>query len=108
MYRFLTHFHINYRLTAVVTLLALLALFESQSAHAQQPSAEGVGTVTEPLGESYEEPKKLAPNVARVTFYRPAHGYHRVWQVCKSTTTITSPCNSEVSQSCACHQVALA
>jgi len=75
MYKFLTHFHINYRLTAVVALFALLALFESQSAHAQQPSAEGVGTVTEPLGESYEEPKKLAPNVARVTFYRPAHGY---------------------------------
>jgi outer membrane protein OmpA-like peptidoglycan-associated protein len=58
-----------------VALLALLALFASHNTHAQQQSADGVGTVTEPLGESYDEPKKLAPNVARVTFYRPAHGY---------------------------------
>lgn len=77
MYKFLPHFHIKHRLTAAVALLALLALFASSYAHAQQPSEDGTGTgtVTEPLGESYDEPKKLAPNVVRVTFYRPAHGY---------------------------------
>lgn len=75
MYNFIAHFSSKFRLTSAVALLALLALFASTYTHAQQPSEDGAGTVTEPLGETYNEPKKLAPNVARITFYRPSHGY---------------------------------
>jgi outer membrane protein OmpA-like peptidoglycan-associated protein len=72
MYNFVKHFCIKYRLTAAIALLALLALFASSYARAQSTSVDSLGTVTEPLGENYTQPKKLDPNAARITFYRPA------------------------------------
>lgn len=33
------------------------------------------GSVTEPQGEEYVAPQKLNPKLARITFYRPAHGF---------------------------------
>jgi OOP family OmpA-OmpF porin len=60
---------------ATVTFIALFGALVSYPVFAQQAADEAVASVTEPLGETYTEPKKLAPNVVRVTFYRPAHGY---------------------------------
>lgn len=68
---------------AALALVALLEIGATYSVHAQQvveqkseyADSETMGSVTEPLGESYVEPKKLDPKVVRVTFYRPSHGY---------------------------------
>jgi outer membrane protein OmpA-like peptidoglycan-associated protein len=61
--------------TAAVALLTLLGVLAVHPLYAQQVAKENTGTVTEPLGDSYEQPTKLAPDTVRVTFYRPATGY---------------------------------
>ena len=71
----LARFSLKLSVTATATFIALLGVFATYPVAAQQTSEETVGSVTEPLGESYVQPTKLDPNVVRVTFYRLAHGY---------------------------------
>jgi hypothetical protein len=61
--------------SVAVALLALVGVMASHVVQAQQSADETLGTVTEPQGENYTEPKKLAPGVARIVFYRPEQGY---------------------------------
>jgi outer membrane protein OmpA-like peptidoglycan-associated protein len=60
--------------SVAVALLALVGVIASHAVQAQQYADETTGTVTEPLGETYAEPKKLAPGAARVVLYRPEQG----------------------------------
>jgi OmpA-OmpF porin, OOP family len=62
-------------LSVAVALLALVGVIASHAVQAQQAADETLGTDTEPQGENYTEPKKLAPGVARIVFYRPEQGY---------------------------------
>lgn len=71
----LARFSHKMNVSIAIALFALVGFFASHSAHAQQAAIETAGTVTEPLGDTYTEPQKLAPNAVRVTFYRPLHGY---------------------------------
>lgn len=61
--------------TATAALLMLLGVTTFNLSFAQQVAEESSGTVTEPLGEGYVQPQKLASDVARITLYRPVTGY---------------------------------
>lgn len=72
----------NRLVAATVAALALLGVC-SAPVLAQPVSAptsvyadfELSGGVNEPQGEEYVAPKQLNPKLARITFYRPAHGF---------------------------------
>jgi outer membrane protein OmpA-like peptidoglycan-associated protein len=44
-----------------------------QASNYSEPEKEG--SITEPLGRDYTAPKGLNPQLTRITFYRPAHGF---------------------------------
>jgi OOP family OmpA-OmpF porin len=60
--------------SAALAVLSLVGVIASHTVQAQQYADETIGTITEPLGETYAEPKKLSPGVARIVFYRPEQG----------------------------------
>jgi len=69
-------------LAATTLLLGLCAGQAQAQAQAQTTPAKSIyaspereGSVTEPLGDAYVPPRKVDPNLARVTFYRPTHGF---------------------------------
>lgn len=71
----LARFSLKLSVSAAVALLAVVGVIASHAVQAQQYADENLGTVTEPQGETYTEPKKLAAGVARIVFYRPEQGY---------------------------------
>ena len=48
---------------------------QTKAAESAPAISDTVGSVTEPQGDAYVAPKKLSPKLARVTLYRPAHGF---------------------------------
>jgi OOP family OmpA-OmpF porin len=68
-------FALKISVSAAIALLAIVGVVASHAVQAQQAADDNLGTVTEPQGENYTEPKKLAPGVARIVFYRPEQGY---------------------------------
>ncbi len=68
-------FALKISVSAAAALLVVVGVITSHAVQAQQAAEEGLGTVTAPQGEAYTEPKKLAPGVARIVFYRPEQGY---------------------------------
>ena len=77
-----------HRRSGLVLAAAALALFglcsaivqaqpqtQTKAAESAPAISDTVGSVTEPQGDAYVAPKKLSPKLARVTLYRPAHGF---------------------------------
>ncbi len=65
---------------ATVAVFALLGAFVLPVQAQRTPASayadfELSGSVTEPQGEEYVAPQKLNPRLARITLYRPAHGF---------------------------------
>lgn len=70
-----SRFALKISVSAAIALLTLVGVIASHAVHAQQAADDNLGTVTQPQGNGYNEPKKLAPGVARIVFYRPEQGY---------------------------------
>jgi outer membrane protein OmpA-like peptidoglycan-associated protein len=65
---------------ATVAVFALFGAFVLPVQAQRTPASayadfELSGSVTEPQGEEYVAPQKLNPRLARITLYRPAHGF---------------------------------
>jgi OOP family OmpA-OmpF porin len=70
----LARFSIKFSLSSTLALLSLVGVISSHTVQAQQNTEETFGTVTEPLGDTYTDPKKLATGAARIVVYRPEQG----------------------------------
>ena len=70
----LARFSLKLNVSVAVALMVVVGVITSHTVQAQQYADETVGSVTEPVGETYTEPKKLATGVARIVFYRPEQG----------------------------------